>query len=1498
MSRSDLFRPVSPPKAKAATSGSQILLAPSPSSPNLFKSESSAFRSLDSIGIGGSRDDPHTPVNGKNTDHDGGGLDDVLLMESSKYIHPTIRKPDAQSPRNRYGDSPLTLNMNINGHDLGGGIHAPRESPTSRVRAAVAASPDIMRIVSDVVHQQQRDRDQGSPASPIPSLSDSHSHSHSHDPPHPMSVASGEAGMRYVQTAQLPLSYHHSNALNNMNVNVPTTNIGSDSGSGLGSGPGSGSGAGAGPGSVSNIHSRSRPDPFSSASRSRELDSLPGGYGPDLMSANFVQQSQPVHNHNHNHNHNRNNLSLNANLNHNDNINQANHVNYGCQIRVGGGGRSSFGHSGIISINGTAPGLGSVHARTFAPAALRASNDSFYDESEYECDDNVSMSSTGSGVLFGDMDGLSPSASYEFDRQDGSQSLSQSAVSRSQDLRHSHGPLSFLRTSQESNHSSVNSSIDNSSGSRYWNTADDHMNIGSVVDRDGLGTERNAFHTGPSSRGRKGGKGPTTEKQAQGQGHPSVGRDRAREYREHANAKPLPRYTSNYSRTPYDPRMQQQQQSPRTHNQEMRVRTSRDGPVSQSHTQASVVESNSMGNGSSSRSLWVSDVSIPSSGAKPLIQEQALVSVLEPVSVTVPVPVPAHVPASAPAPAPVSVPVSVPVPVRVVATASQVKKLSVETKKDVVETAEEKSAYKAFHRNLKLKERISLADAEKFAEEALNTVIESIRWRVYLDLADLSKRTNDFHKARMRFRRACEMQPLASQVWLEWSKMEEECGRLRKSLRILCRGLDQCSFSEALLTRAIRQQEKLHKLQDARGMLSALKYESIEKTWRAVLEGALLEARAGRIVVARTLFQFLIQNVPWYGPIYHEAYKLEEKNGYPEAATEVVRCGLAELPRYGPLWFGLFRVMENADLLAERSSFFYGRVPQMRRLHSEVDTSVRLISRELVWKVYFEQAQALERATEISALGLLTMSNRHASAAKARDMLFGEARKALVRSVLACPTNLRWKVWLAGARLELGAGRVDRARRLLCQALLEAPNKSRSWIYLECSRVEEYSGNVSAARRILQRAASEAPQEWKLSFEAILLEARAGSVRRAWDVAHRSLDMHPGTGRLWALYVHLCHRLECTSQVCDDEEDRGGPPSMHEALLRALRDVPKSGEVWTEGARCRLNPMHAISFDVGGAQKFLGFAIQFTAQYGDTFVEMMRVELLGQVLLPRILSLLGLPVRSFLFQFLSYDGSTDTAGIVADSTALQSLTLKAMTKDMTHQQRLTVLTDMLSLRADISLRASDFEKVSIDRLLRRCINAEPNYGSAWAHSRSQTTKSPAEVLRSVLHSEMIPEMMTALPLYVRACCHYLHQCYESLLSEPPVTVTVAGAKNRTRIIAGKARPLDVSSSIYGSGSPEQEDIRAREFLQDFQTSCHSLNSQWDSSSGKCLDCGVGIVKEINVPSLPIVDLGEGRVFISTDFVTALVGLNRLVCNCTLKAEQRRKILYESDQVVA
>lgn len=88
-----------------------------------------------------------------------------------------------------------------------------------------------------------------------------------------------------------------------------------------------------------------------------------------------------------------------------------------------------------------------------------------------------------------------------------------------------------------------------------------------------------------------------------------------------------------------------------------------------------------------------------------------------------------------------------------------------------------------------------------------------------------------------------------------------------------------------------------------------------------------------------------------------------------------------------------------------------------------------------------------------------------------------------------------------------------------------------------------------------------------------------------------ALAVHPGNGRLWAVLIQL--------------KRREGPIEQWAVFNAALKEVPKSGEVWCEGAR-----ICVAQCNYKEARRFLDFAVQFTPQYGDSFVEYILLEIL------------------------------------------------------------------------------------------------------------------------------------------------------------------------------------------------------------------------------------------------------------------------------------------------
>jgi len=605
--------------------------------------------------------------------------------------------------------------------------------------------------------------------------------------------------------------------------------------------------------------------------------------------------------------------------------------------------------------------------------------------------------------------------------------------------------------------------------------------------------------------------------------------------------------------------------------------------------------------------------------------------------------------------------------------------LAMRKKQELEETPQTRSIFKEFYKTFRAKEKAGFGEAFSFAKQSLASkdIPERIHWKIYLEMADLAKRENRFKEARELYQLVNETQPYAHQGWLEYSKMEEECGRLHQCRVILHQGLKYCNFAEQLLTKAIKHEERMGNLQGARALLARLRNQSVDKTWRTVLEGALLEARAGNIVVARKVFKYLMRHVQWFGPIYYEATKFEEKNEEFDRAIAIVERGLKEISRYGPLWFNAFRLYEKTELEAavrEAERIGADKSRKVTLLREDVDSKVDLeamfgvrgdefqipplfcellrtrgalqramncISKELVWKVHFEAAQVAERGGGPGALD--------------------RARHAYVQSILRCPVNLRWKIWLAGARAELAHNHIEKARQLLDRALVDVPVKSRAQVLLECSRLEEYTGDIDAARSTLAQARRDTRSEWKVFLESVMLEVRNGRAEDAIRAAEDALAIHSGTGRLWAVLVQLKHLH--------------GPDAQRLVFREALKQVPKSGEVWCEGSRIHMHPL-SPHMDLGTAQRYLQFAIQFTPQFGDSFIELLRLQLLFA----------NFSTNQFL---ASQEAEIDEAAF--------------------RENMLAYDTSELELK---------------------CVNADPNYGALWFHCKRGPFDTARQVLRT------------------------------------------------------------------------------------------------------------------------------------------------------------------------
>jgi tetratricopeptide (TPR) repeat protein len=199
----------------------------------------------------------------------------------------------------------------------------------------------------------------------------------------------------------------------------------------------------------------------------------------------------------------------------------------------------------------------------------------------------------------------------------------------------------------------------------------------------------------------------------------------------------------------------------------------------------------------------------------------------------------------------------------------------------------------------------------KLVFEKITSLPRKVHWRILLDLADFAKRESKFAEAKLLFKLITHIQPYAYQGWLEFAKMQEECGRNEAARMILQVGLKFNPLNDNLFVKAIKVEERSRLFDSVRSLLGSLKDEKFDRAWRMILEGALFEGRCGNKESARRAFRYLLRNCQSYGPIYLEASKYEEREGEVDKAIDVCEEGLQYNSKYGPLWFQYLRLLEK-----------------------------------------------------------------------------------------------------------------------------------------------------------------------------------------------------------------------------------------------------------------------------------------------------------------------------------------------------------------------------------------------------------------------------------------------------------------------------------------------------------------------------------------------------------------------------------------------------------
>jgi len=459
----------------------------------------------------------------------------------------------------------------------------------------------------------------------------------------------------------------------------------------------------------------------------------------------------------------------------------------------------------------------------------------------------------------------------------------------------------------------------------------------------------------------------------------------------------------------------------------------------------------------------------------------------------------------------------------------------------------------------------SITEILTFYLNMLTEVQSKYHWKLFLDLAEACKKECSYKYAKFFYKAAISLQPYNPDIWLEYAKLEEDYGNLTKVKEILKQAMVYNNLNENLVIKFLRVEEKFGKIEESRKILSKLKNQNIEKIWKLYLEGAQLEGKCGNPKSAQRVFKMLLKNLDMQGNVYLEYAKFEENIGNVVGAVKICYEGINRNLRFSNLWAYALR-------LCEKISGGMNNIPVDKYLSLATDC----LPRDMLWKIYLEIAGIAERKNNIN-----------------------KSKAYITKAIMGCPENVKWKCFVLGARLELKDNYPEKAKKLVNHYLQTQNEKQKYHLLIESSKIAEFQGDTANTILYFENTRDYMRSEWKAYLEYIHMLIRNHQFEQALEVAKESLYYHNLAGRLWASMIQLQHITGVDSAGTD----------AYKAFMIAVNEVPKSGEVWCEGARVCLNPL-SDRFNIEKAKRFLNFAIYFTPQYGDSFIEAMRLYLL------------------------------------------------------------------------------------------------------------------------------------------------------------------------------------------------------------------------------------------------------------------------------------------------
>ena len=190
------------------------------------------------------------------------------------------------------------------------------------------------------------------------------------------------------------------------------------------------------------------------------------------------------------------------------------------------------------------------------------------------------------------------------------------------------------------------------------------------------------------------------------------------------------------------------------------------------------------------------------------------------------------------------------------------------------------------------------------------------------------------------------------QVWLEFCRLEMECGEYSNARVVLETASTQHPNNELLLQKRLRVEERLRSVENVIIIINELQFMDTQKSMKILVEGIGILAKLGYEKMAFEFSKNISTTSKYFtGNLYLEMMLGEQRSGSMKTLMQMIDNALVFFPKYGPLWFFCFNLTEHLRQLQwDKKSMM--ELISVESMEKNAQLARDSLTVDILWKVF------------------------------------------------------------------------------------------------------------------------------------------------------------------------------------------------------------------------------------------------------------------------------------------------------------------------------------------------------------------------------------------------------------------------------------------------------------------------------------------------------------------------------------------------------------------